>query len=347
MRLTRAFLPFPVLLLLSLALAGTATAREASAPPRAYADRLHHTFSIVARDAESGQLGVAVQTHWFAVGTMVPWAESGVGAIATQSFVNPDFGPEGLALLRQGKAAQEALEALIAADPGRDVRQMAIVDAQGRVAVWTGSKCIPAAGHHLDDGFSVQANLMRNDEVWPAMAAAFKATEGPLAERMLAALEAGQAAGGDIRGRQSAALIVVAGEPSGKVWKDRIVDLRVDDAEQPLQELARLLRLHRAYEHMNAGDVAVEHDDFEAARAAYGAAEALFPDNLEMKYWHAVSLANKGKLDAALPIFAAVFKGDEAWRELTRRLPAVGLLTLEEADLARVLAAGMDGDDGH
>lgn len=316
------------------------TLAAAGSPPRAYADRLHHTYSIVARDAATGELGVAVQTHWFAVGTRVPWAESGVGAVATQSFTNPDFGPDGLALLRQGKSAQEALDALIAADEGRDVRQVAIVDAQGRVAAWTGAKCIPAAGHRLGEGFSVQANLMWNESVWPDMAAAFESTEGPLAERMLAALEAGQAAGGDIRGRQSAALLVVGGEPTGTAWRDRTVDLRVDDAERPVAELARLLRLHRAYEHMNAGDVAVEHDDFETARAEYGAAEALFPEHLEMKYWHAISLANKGRIDDALPIFATVFRGDDAWRELTGRLPAVELLTVGAADLKRLLAAG-------
>ena len=333
-------------LLASAFLAATAFADDVGTPPQAYADQLHHTYSIVARDAETGELGVAVQTHWFAVGTRVPWAEAKVGAIATQSFTNPDFGPDGLAMLREGKSAQETLDALIAADEARDVRQLAIVDAEGRVAAWTGEKCIPAAGHHLGDGFSVQANLMWNDDVWPDMARAFESTEGPLAERMLAALEAGQAAGGDIRGRQSAALLVVSGEPTGTEWRDRLVDLRVDDAAEPVKELGRLLALHRAYDHMNAGDVAVEHDDFETAREAYGAAQDLFPDNLEMKYWNAVSLANKGRMGEALPIFATVFAGDDAWRELTGRLPGVGLLTVSAEDLKTILTSEHTGSDG-
>lgn len=337
MRIHRSLL---FVVLASLAVGLPAGAEEADATFRAYADELAHTYSIVARDAETGQMGVAVQTHWFAVGTRVTWAEAGVGAIATQSFTNPAFGPDGLEMLRRGKSAQETLDALIAGDSGRDVRQLGIVDSKGRVAAWTGERCIPAAGDLQGDGFSVQANLMENDTVWPAMAKAFRAAEGPLAERMLAALQAAQAEGGDIRGRQSAALLVVAAEPSGEIWEDRVVDLRVDDAERPLEELDRLLRLHRAYEHMNAGDVAIEHDDFEAADREYGAAEAMFPDNLEMKYWHAVSLANTGRVGEALPLFAKVFEGDERWRELTRRLPAVGLLDVSDEDLERILGAG-------
>ena len=299
-----------------------------------------HTYSIVARDPESGEMGVAVQSHWFSVGSIVPWAEAGVGAIATQSFVNVAFGPQGLAMLREGQTAPQVLEALIEADEGRDVRQVAIVDAQGRVAVHTGSRCIPEAGHYVGDGFAVQANLMLNSQVWPAMAEAFETGEGPLAERLVAALEAGEAAGGDIRGRQSAALLVVRGEPTGKVWEDRAIDLRVEDHPDPVRELKRLLRLFRAYEHMNQGDQAMERNDVEGALRAYSAAEALAPDNLEMKYWHAVSLVNLGRVDKALSLFKEIFAEEANWRLLTTRLPAVGLLQVDKKVLKAILAQG-------
>jgi uncharacterized Ntn-hydrolase superfamily protein len=299
-----------------------------------------HTFSIVARDPRSGEMGVAVQSHWFSVGTLCPWAEAGAGAIATQSFVNVSFGPRGLALLREGGSAGEVLEALLAADEGREVRQVAIVDARGEVAAHTGRKCVPQAGHRLGEGFSVQANLMLNDRVWPAMAAAFEVARGPLAERLVAALEAGQAAGGDIRGKQSAALLVVRSESTGQVWEDRLVDLRVEDHVEPVAELKRLLAVSRAYEHMNRGDLAIEEGDVAGALQAYQAAEEMFPGNLEMQYWHAVALANAGMVEDALPIFAAVFRRDPNWRTLTGQLPAVDLLGVEGEDLERILGQG-------
>jgi len=203
----------------------------------AFSAKLAHTYSIVARDPQSGEMGVAVQSHWFSVGSIVPWAEAGVGAIATQSFVNVSFGPRGLQLLREGKTAAEVVKELIAADEGRDVRQLAIVDSKGNVAAHTGAKCVPEAGHHIGDNYSVQANLMLNDRVWPAMAEAFEASSGPLAERMIVALEAAQEAGGDIRGKQSAALVVVKARSTGKIWEDRVIDLRVEDHSEPVQEL--------------------------------------------------------------------------------------------------------------
>src|SRR5262245_23641909 len=220
-----------------------------------------HTFSIVARDPATGDIGVAVQSHWFSVGSVVPWAEAGLGAVATQSFVDPSYGQLGLQLMRAGKSAPDALKALLAGDEARDVRQVAMIDAQGRVAAHTGQKNVPAAGHVVGKNYSVQANLMANDKVWPAMSRAFESTKGDLAERMLAALDAAQEAGGDIRGRQSAALIVVTGKPTGKPWADRVFDLRVDDSAEPLRELRRLVTLQRAYNHMNAGDLAVENKD--------------------------------------------------------------------------------------
>ncbi len=242
------------LLILVSALVSPAAAhaqRDAPVPRRPV-----HTFSIVARDPATGELGVAVQSHWFNIGPLVPWVEAGVGAIATQSFVDPSYGKLGLDLMRAGRSAPEALKALIAGDAASDVRQVAMIDAQGRVAAHTGAKDIQAAGHKVGVNYSVQANLMLNDSIWPAMSRAFEAAKGDLADRMLAALDAAQAAGGDIRGRQSAALVIVSGKPTGKPWIDRTFDLRVDDSPEPLKELRRLVVLQRAYNHMNAGDLA-------------------------------------------------------------------------------------------
>lgn len=298
---------------------------------------LAHTYSIVARDSVTGEMGVAVQSHWFSVGSIVSWAEASVGAVATQSFVNVSFGPRGLDLLRDGWTAQDVVTHLIGLDEGRDVRQLAVVDRWGGVAVHTGKHCIPEAGNQTGRGFSVQANMMLKNTVWPAMANAFQKAEGPLAERLLAALEAAEREGGDIRGRQSASLLVVRGQTTGKAWADRLIDLRVDDHQTPLIELKRLLKVHRAYEYMNAGDLAIEKNDLDGALKAYQSAEALFPENLEMKYWHAVSLAGVGHISEALPLFKSVFDGDENWRILTRRLPGVGLLDVSKKDLDTIL----------
>jgi uncharacterized Ntn-hydrolase superfamily protein len=297
-----------------------------------------HTFSIVAWDSVTGEMGVAVQSHWFSVGSIVTWAEAGVGAIATQSFVDPSYGYLGLSLMRAGKTAPEALRSLLAADEAREVRQVAMVDAHGNIATHTGNKCIQAAGHISGRGFSVQANLMLNDRIWPAMAEAYRTAEGPLAERLLAALDAAQLAGGDIRGKQSAAILVVKGVSTGRPWVDRTVDLRVDDNEHPLTELRRLLALHRAYEHMNNGDLAVEKNDVPGALREYSAAEALVPDNLEMKFWHAAALVNAGRVEESLPIFKAVFTADWNWAELLPRLPASGTLIADEKTIDRILS---------
>jgi len=296
-----------------------------------------HTFSIVARDPETGEMGVAVQSHWFSVGSVVPWAEAGVGAVATQSFVDPSYGKLGLELMRLGRSGPDALKALLAGDEGREVRQVAMIDAQGRVDAWTGKNDIQAAGHIVGKNYSVQANLMSNDRVWPAMSRAFETTKGDLAERMLAALDAAQGAGGDIRGRQSAALIIVSGKPTGKPWADRVFDLRVDDSPEPLKELRRLVTLQRAYNHMNAGDLAVEKKDNEGALREYGAAEKLVPDNAEMIYWHAVALVNMGRVEESLPLFRKVFAMDRNWAELTPRLSKVGLLPDDAKMIERIL----------
>jgi uncharacterized Ntn-hydrolase superfamily protein len=297
-----------------------------------------HTYSIVARDPETGHMGVAVQSHWFSVGSLVTWGEAGVGVVATQSFVDPAYGPLGLHLMRGGKTASQALSSLISSDAGEAVRQVAMIDAKGNVAAHTGKKCIPAAGHFAGMNFSVQANLMSNEKVWPAMARAFENSKGDLVERMLDALDAAEAAGGDIRGRQSAAILVVSGTNTGRQWADRILELRVEDHPEPLKELRRLVHVHRAYEHMNAGDLAVEHGNLAEATKEYAAAEAMMPENLEMSYWHAVMLANAGKLEEALRLFQKVFAADSRWAELTPRLPDVDLLKVKKEDLQKILS---------
>ena len=282
-----------------------------------------HTFSIVARDEKTGDMAVGVQSHWFSVGTSVSWGEAGVGVVATQSFTNKSFGIRGLQLLKEGKTAQEALDELLRTDEGRDVRQVAIADAKGNVAVHTGSKCIDFAGHHTGTNYSVQANMMLTNTVPDAMAAAFEKNSAlPLPERVLSALTAAQAAGGDIRGRQSAVLLVVRGKATGAPWDDNhVVDLRVDDADQPLPELNRLLRTHRAYEYMNNGDLATEKNDMALAMQEYGAAMKMFPKNLEMQYWTAIALANTEQVPKAATMLQRIYAEDANWRELTRRLP--------------------------
>ena len=215
---------------------------------------------------------------------------------------------------------------------------MAVIDRNGGVAAWTGEKCIKDAGHLTGENFSVQANLMLNDKVWPAMAQAFKETNGHLADRLMAALQAGQAAGGDIRGKQSAALIIVKKESTGKPWQDRLFDLRVDDHQDPIKELQRLVQVRKAYIHMNRGDTALEENDVDTALREYGEAHKLYPENVEIRYWHAVSLANIGKLEDAKRIFREVFRSDKNWRTLTERLPASQLLNISEDDLQTILS---------
>ena len=295
------------------------------------------TYSIVARDPESGEMGVAVQSHWFSVGSMVTWGEAGVGVVATQSFVNPAFGQDGLELLKSGMTAPEVVDKLIAEDEGRDVRQLAIIDVNGNVKSYTGKNCIPGAGNIVGENYSVQANLMLNDKVPAAMSKSFEESTGPLAERLIKALFAAQEVGGDIRGKQSAAILIVKGKSTGKVWEDRLIDLRVEDSPEPLKELRRLLKVHRAYDHMNAGDRAVEHGDFQLAMKEYSAAEEMFPDNEEMKFWHATSLVNIGKLDEALPLFKEVFEKNKNYKILTPRLVPIGQLKVNDEELQKIL----------
>lgn len=321
-------------MLASTALSSTrCAALSETQPPR----RPVHTYSIVARDAKTGDLGVAVQSHWFSVGSGVSWAEAGVGAVATQSFTEISYGPLGLELMRAGKTAPQALAALLSVDENADVRQVAMVDRHGNVAVHTGEKCIAAAGHIEGDGFTVQANLMEKDSVWGAMAEAFEAAEGDLAERLMAALEAAQAEGGDIRGSQSAAILVVPGTSQGAPWRERTVDLRVDDHLRPLEELRRLLDVHRAYEHMDSGDGLFTEGDIEGALREYATAAGMLPENVEVRYWQAVTMIGAGRIDEALPILRRVFEQEPRWRVLTPRLPASGLLPEDPELMRRIL----------
>jgi len=293
-----------------------------------------HTFSIVARDPKTGEMAIAVQSHWFSVGTVVAWGEAGVGVVATQSFVNKSFGIRGLELLKQGKTPQETLDILLSDDAGKEVRQVAILDINGRVATHTGKNCIDAAGHINGENFSVQANMMLNDKVWPAMANAWKTHEQlPFAERIMEVMKAAQAAGGDIRGKQSAVLMVFGPKKTSEPWNDKIIDLRVDDSKEPIKELERLLKVHRAYEHMNQGDLYTEKNDMGNAMKEYNAAMKMFPDNLEMKYWTAITLANNKQVNKALAMLKEIYTKDANWRELTKRLPKVGLLTVNDEEL--------------
>lgn len=300
---------------------------------------LAHTFSIVARDSVTGEMAVGVQSHWFNVGAEVPWAEAGVGAIATQSFIDKSYGYKGLQLLKSGMSAREVLDSLLKGDVAREVRQVAIIDSKGNVAAHTGKSCIQFASDITGPDFSVQSNMMLGNMVCQNMAKAYKASSGkPLAERILLALDAAQQAGGDIRGKQSAVLILVRGQATDKPWNDRKVDLRVDDNAEPITELKRLYRVEVAYEHMNNGDLATEKNDMVKAMEEYEAAMKMFPANLEMQYWTAVTLANNKQLDKAMPIFRKVFEKDKNWLELTKRLPSVNLLTVSGEELNKILS---------
>jgi uncharacterized Ntn-hydrolase superfamily protein len=302
------------------------------------------TYSIVARDQQTGELGVAVQSHYFQVSPAVPWAQAGVGAVATQSRVNVSYGPLGLELLQAGLTAEQALRALTAGDPLSEVRQCAIVDAGGTVAAHTGAKCIPAAGHHIGDGFSCQANLMEKDTVWAAMAHAFTSTDAPLAERMMAALEAAEAEGGDIRGKQSAAMLVVTGSPKGRFWEDRIIDLRVEDAPEPLPELRRLLRIRRAYMALSEADRLSEAGDSAAANAKSEEAIRIAPEMVEIRFWTGLDKAVAGDMDGGCRLMAEVVREKGVrWVETLRRLALVGRVPPDVADAIEARLAATAG----
>ena len=297
------------------------------------------TYSIVARDPETGALGVAVQSHWFSVGSVVTWAESGVGAIATQSFAEPAYGPRGLALLRLGIDPETALQALTSADVEQARRQVAFVDATGRVAAHTGALCIEAAGHITSDGVTVQANMMRSASVWPAMLEAYQRSKGDLTDRLLAALDAAEAAGGDIRGRQSAAMLIAAGTSSSQPWRDRLVDLRVDDAPDPLAELHRLVNVHRGYQHMEAAETHQIAGDLAGSLEEYQLARPLLGANDEAAFWSAILMADAGRVEEGKALLADIAAREPGWNDLLRRLPAVDLLHNGEATVTALLGS--------
>jgi uncharacterized Ntn-hydrolase superfamily protein len=275
------------------------------------------TYSLVARDPESGELGVAVQSHWFSVGSIVSWARAGVGAVATQSVADPGYGKRLLDHLEGGETSGGALGEALAADDSERFRQVAVVDAGGAVAAHTGEGCIPYAGHVEGEGFSAQANMMTSPDVWPAMASAFEASVGPLAHRLMAALEAAERAGGDVRGRQSAALVVVPAEGQG--W-ERVTDVRVDDSPDPLGELHRLLALGDAYAIADRADELAGKGDHEEAARLYVAAAEASPESEELSFWAGLGIAASGDLKAGAERVAAVIGADPRWRELLARL---------------------------
>lgn len=311
-----------------------------AAVPTVRADRLVHTFSIVARDAVTGDMGVAVQSHAFSTGAIVTWGEAGVGVVATQSLVDPGYGLRGLELMRKGVAAPDALKQTLAADPHPEGRQIAMLDTFGRVDAYTGKRAIAAAGHHVGNGYSVQANLMANDRVWPAMADAYEHASGDLAERLLAALDAAQAVGGDIRGRESAAMLIVRRTGTGRPWvgADRVFDLRVDDHPEPIKELRRLVRLERAMNHSNAGDDLMAANHVDEALKEYATAAQLVPEMPELRFWYGVTLASVGREREAVGIFRPLFANEPFWAELLGRLPAAGLFPNDDALVKRMQA---------
>lgn len=276
------------------------------------------TYSIVALDPATGELGVAVQSHWFSVGPLVPWAAPGVGAIATQANIEVAHGPHGLALLRHGLDAPSALERLLSHDPGAAGRQVGIVDAAGRAAAHTGSLCMPEAGHVTGDGVSCQANIMASASVWPAMLQAFEETDGPLVSRLLAALDAAEEQGGDVRGRQSAALLVVPAE--GEEWETKI-SLRVEEHPEPLVELKRLLALRDAYELAGEADALVNESRYGEAAALYIRASERAPDNDELLFWAGLGAAQQGDLETAIASVQRAIDIHPGWEVLLNRLP--------------------------
>lgn len=298
---------------------------------------LHHpfgTYSIVAVDPDTGTMGVAIQSHYFSVGSLAPSASAGVGITVIQSFPKIAYGSAGMDLMRSGKSAPQALEKFLADDVAPQYRQVAMIDAQYRVAVHTGKNCVAEAGHRQGRFYACQANMMRNDTVWDAMAETYEGSRGELADRLMAALQAAEDAGGDLRGCQSAALIVVAGKPAGSSLEDRIYDLRVEDHPQPLHELQRLVALKRAYYHNSRGDAFLARREFERALEDFARAETLAPDNPELVFWRAVAMVNAGRADEALPLFARVFAANKDWALLARRLVDAALLP-DDADLMR------------
>jgi uncharacterized Ntn-hydrolase superfamily protein len=274
------------------------------------------TYSIVARDPETGRFGVAVQSHFLGVGPVVPWLEAGVGAIATQAQVDVSFGPLGLELLREGRSAAQVVAALVASDPNAQVRQLGVVDREGRAAAFTGEKTIPAAGHLVRDGFTVQGNLLERDTCWPAMAAAYEAAlaEGlPFSERLIRAMEAAEAEGGDVRGRQSSAIMIVEADVQAAPRRGKVLDARVDDHPDPVPELRRLVSLYESYDLVETEDDATDPDRYAEARRRA-------PEAYELVFWMGVEHLRHGDLEGARRELAIAFAADTRWRTTLQHL---------------------------
>ena len=306
--------------------------------------KIAHTYSIIALSDDLSEIGVAVQSHWFAVGAVCPWVVPGVGAIATQSMVEISYGPKGMALLRSGVNTAQALASLISEDEGRDLRQVAMISANGSVATHTGTRCIAEAGHQIGKNYSVQANMMLVNTVWPSMAQAFENASGNLAERLFAALLAAENQGGDIRGKQSAAIMVAENVLDDSPWKHFTTNLRVDDHSDPIGEIRRLMDLEKAYALMNAGDELMSDREVDKANEKYTHAAMLAPGNDELPFWQAVTLSETGNLDQALPIFKRIFSNNPDWARLIQRLPASGLLP-DDPDLLRTILSVVNEEE--
>ncbi|MGJ5643323.1 DUF1028 domain-containing protein [Formosa sp. S-31] len=297
-----------------------------------------HTYSIVARDSVTGNMAVAVQSHWFSVGSVVIYGQAGVGVVATQALVNPSYGPNGLKLMSEGKSPKAALEELLTEDEGQMYRQVAFLNGNGDVAAHTGDLCIGEAGHYVGKNFSVQANMMLKNTVWKAMAKAYETTKGDLSTRIIAAMKAAEAEKGDIRGSQSAAIKIVKAESTGNSWEDTVMDLRVEDHENPVAELERLIGIQKAYDFMNKGDVAMEKGDSKLAEELYLSAQKLYPDNIEMQYWYGINLLNNKEFDRAHKVLKPIFKKDNNWKILTGRLMDSKLLSISDEELKKVMS---------
>jgi uncharacterized Ntn-hydrolase superfamily protein len=298
------------------------------------------TYSIVARDPATGDLGVAVQTCWFSVGALVPWAVAGVGAVATQAMVEVAYGPRCLEKLEAGLDAAAALDEVRGGDEGSSVRQVAVVDASGAAAAFTGAQCIAYAGHHTGDGYSVEANMMASADVWPAMAEAYETSTGSLPDRLFAALVAGEAAGGDARGNMSAAMLVVKGERQAQPWEGRIVDVRVDHHDRPLDELARLLRVADAFAHVEAGEEALFGGDAAEALRQVETALGRLPGDENARFLRAGALLVSGQSNAGLDELRSLIAGRPSWGTVIRSFATQDLLPLPDGVDIDALTAG-------
>ena len=300
-------------------------------------ERPVHTYSIVAIDKESGQMGGAVQSHWFSVGSLVLWADPGVGIVATQSFVRPEYGPELLNMFSRGVSPQLALNMLLKKDSEQNVRQIGAVDTKGRSVTFTGKDCIIYASGLQGDGYAIQANIMANPGVPEAMEKAYLSTEGSLADKLYAALVAAENIGGDLRGKQSAAMLVVPLDRVDNLLSSKIYDIRVDDSPDPLSDLDRLMRIQKAYIFANEGDVLAAEGKLQEALDAYNKASELYPENVELLFWGAVILCTDDKFDIAKPMFEKIFKADPDLREMIPRLENHPMFPLSKDMVKKIL----------